>query len=124
MQICLTIVQQMEAFAPRLLTYRGRDYRWDPMSSDHPIILDGEKHEIRVTYSAPKTEDEISHSKVAVYVRYQLGRDTYEIRIVAYDGATCQMEEIAEGDGAHVGDLANIGYMVRTVEKVREGGAE
>jgi hypothetical protein len=125
MNVCLTILGQFEALAPRSLSLRGRMYRWDPRSPDPAmtVLVDGEKSEIRVSYLAEKRSTEFVRSKVAVFVRYVYGLDLYAVRAVAYDGETLEDEDLFEIANVYAEDLANVSEWISRCEDDSEEGA-
>lgn len=125
MHVCLAILRQFEALAPRDLVHRNRTYRWDPTLSDPSmcVLIDGDESEIRVPYLAKERESEFVRSKIAVFVRYVYGLDLYVVRAVAYNGETLEDEELFEVSEAYVEDLAKIGEWVDRLGDQSEGGA-
>lgn len=115
MNVNLQTLAQMERLAPRTLDFRGRVYSWNPASGDHPVLVDGDRSEIRVSYVTPKREDEFVHSKVSIQVRYLRGQDLYRMRIVAYDGETLASDDLGEID-LYVDGFSMIDRWVRLAE--------
>lgn len=115
MNVCLQTLEQMERLAPRTLLFRGRVYSWDPMSPTHPVLLDGDRSEIRVSYVTPKSGEELVHSKLSIQVRYLRGQDLYALRIVAYDGLDLVSDDLGEIE-LYVDGFSMIDRWVRLAE--------
>lgn len=123
MNVCLTMLDQFDTLAPHSLSFRGRTYTWNQSSPDHPVLVNGDRAEIVVSFVAPKQPSESIPSRIAVHVRYIFGLDLYEVRAVAYDGTSLAREDLFAISGVYVEDLRSVQvWTSRSEEDEIEGG--